>query len=348
MGAAHFLPTFPPAGRPPTFVRLPREWWPAAWGNKFVWGYDESMDDELQRVFDVHCDAGCGLFDTGDSYGTGALEGRSETLLGEFGEARRARSAGGSDPGPIFATKLATYPWRLSRRDFTRACRSSLDRMQTRQIGLAQAHWSAQKYAPWQERAIWDGLGDMAEEGLARAIGVSNYGPRQLCKIHAHLASRGIQLGTCQVQMSLLSWGPLQRDTLAACADLGVQVIAYSPFALGLLSGSYAVPPRGSGDARVPPGFRGFLFRDTLPAIAPLLEEMRRVGEDVGATAAQIALGWCLAKGAVPIPGAKSAAQARANVAALALPLSSEHCRCLEAAAAKCSKQAVQNIFMTS
>lgn len=55
-----------------------------AWGNKFLWNYDESLDDELQSVFNFVVSRGINVFDTADSYGTGQLNGRSEILLGKF------------------------------------------------------------------------------------------------------------------------------------------------------------------------------------------------------------------------------------------------------------------------
>ena len=55
-----------------------------AWGNKFLWGYDETMDQELQEVFNLAVNSGVNFFDTADSYGTGRLNGRSELLLGRF------------------------------------------------------------------------------------------------------------------------------------------------------------------------------------------------------------------------------------------------------------------------
>lgn len=55
-----------------------------AWGNQLLWGYDESMDAELQEVFNLAVTKGINLFDTADSYGTGKLNGRSELLLGKF------------------------------------------------------------------------------------------------------------------------------------------------------------------------------------------------------------------------------------------------------------------------
>ena len=56
-------------------------------------------------------------------------------------------------------------------------------------------------------------------------------------RIHKHLEKRGVPLAAAQVQYSLLSRGPQQEETRAACQDLGVQMIAYSPLALGMLSG---------------------------------------------------------------------------------------------------------------
>jgi aryl-alcohol dehydrogenase-like predicted oxidoreductase len=56
-----------------------------AWGNRFLLDYNPQMDQELQKVFNFLVDQGVTFFDTGDSYGTGVLKGRSEILLGQFG-----------------------------------------------------------------------------------------------------------------------------------------------------------------------------------------------------------------------------------------------------------------------
>jgi len=55
-----------------------------AWGNQLLWGYQESMDDDLQQVFNMAVENGVNLFDTADSYGTGRFNGQSEKLLGKF------------------------------------------------------------------------------------------------------------------------------------------------------------------------------------------------------------------------------------------------------------------------
>jgi pyridoxine 4-dehydrogenase len=91
-----------------------------AWGNKFLWGYDPDMDPELQDIFDYAIAQGVNLFDTADSYGTGALNGRSEELLGKFMRENQKIQ----DGAPVhIATKLAGYPWRVTPMNMTAACR---------------------------------------------------------------------------------------------------------------------------------------------------------------------------------------------------------------------------------
>jgi len=340
-----------------------------AWGNRLLWDYDEGMDTGLQEVFDIYASQSylppkdgeqedgprrvASLFDTGDSYGTGSLNGRSEALLGRFRkEFARGRGVGDGDgDGVVFATKLAAYPWRITRGQMVRACEASMARLQVdgggdEKLELAQLHWSAANYAPLQELALWRGIGDMAEQGLCTSIGVSNYGPRQLAKLQAYLASRGLQVATCQVQFSLLSYDALQRDTLAYCNDNGIRVISYSPLALGLLTGKYA------SKEDLPKGFRGLALGSLVAndGLGPLLREMEAVRADasVGAeTLAQVALAWCLGKGTVPIPGAKDARQARQNLRALQVTLGDHHIQALEQAAQRCSSKMVQNVFQT-
>ena len=62
----------------------------------------------------------------------------------------------------------------------------------------------------------------------------------------------------------------------------------------------------------------------------------------------QVAINWCMAKGTVPIPGAKDLAQAQDNLGAMGWRLSGAEVEELEVAAARCSKGMVQNIFQTA
>ena len=100
--------------------------------------------------------------------------------------------------------------------------------------------------------------------------------------MHAQLARRGVPLASAQVQISLLSWGPQQQELIDTCSELGVTPIAYSPLALGLLTGKY------TGGADVPAGARGRLFRKLLPDIAPLLAELAAVAAARGKSPSQV------------------------------------------------------------
>lgn len=77
-------------------------------------------------------------------------------------------------------------------------------------------------------------------QGLVRAVGVSNYGPQQLVKIHDYLRTKGVPLCSAQVQFSLLSMGKEQLEIKSVCDELGVRLISYSPLGLGMLTGKYS------------------------------------------------------------------------------------------------------------
>ncbi|MBD2256996.1 aldo/keto reductase [Pseudanabaena sp. FACHB-2040] len=308
-----------------------------AWGNRLLWGYDPSMDQELQAVFNRCVSGGVTLFDTGDSYGTGRLNGRSESLLGQFAK----DYAGSNQERLCIATKLAAYPWRLTRGAMVKAGKASAERL-GRPVDLVQMHWSTANYAPWQENALLDGLGDLYEQGLVKGVGLSNFGPKRLRLAHQRLAARGVPIATLQVQYSLLSTYPVTDLRLdKVCDELGIRLIAYSPLGLGLLTGKYAV------GGTLPKGLRGLVFRQLLPGIQPLLEGMNAIATRRDKTPAQIALNWCICKGTIPIPGAKTVQQAEQNLGALGWQLDEGEVAELDRLAARSDKKMVQNIFQS-
>lgn len=308
-----------------------------AWGNRLLWGYDESMDSQLQAVFNLCVSNGVTLFDTGDSYGTGRLNGRSESLLGRF--AREYNGAGKEDI--CIATKLAAYPWRLTRQSMVKACQASAQRL-GRNVDLVQMHWSTANYAPWQEGALLDGLAELYKQGFVKGVGLSNYGPKRLQWVHKRFTERGVPIATLQVQYSLLSTYPVTQLRLKdVCDELGIKLIAYSPLALGILTGKYS--DKGS----FPKGIRGLLFRQLLPGTQPLLSCLREIAQSRNKTMSQVALNWCICKGTIPIPGAKTVEQAKENNGALGWKLDANEIAELDRAAASVDKKMVQNIFQT-
>uniref|UniRef100_A0A453BNG3 NADP-dependent oxidoreductase domain-containing protein n=1 Tax=Aegilops tauschii subsp. strangulata TaxID=200361 RepID=A0A453BNG3_AEGTS len=76
-----------------------------------------------------------------------------------------------------------------------------------------------------------DGLADAYEQGLVKAVGVSNYNEKRLRDAHARLKKRGVPLAVNQVNYSLIYRTPEENGVKAACDELGVTLIAYSPIA---------------------------------------------------------------------------------------------------------------------
>ncbi|MDM7953436.1 MAG: aldo/keto reductase [Cyanobium sp. CZS 25K] len=308
-----------------------------AWGNQFLWGYEPAQDEALAACFRRAVDLGLTVFDTADSYGTGRFAGRSESLLGGFVEAlppaRRQRLT--------VATKLAPFPWRLGRRGFERAFEDSLRRLRGH-LDRVQLHWSTARYAPWQEGALLEGLADLVEQGRVGSLGVSNLGPRRLRRVHQQLARRGVRLASLQVQLSLLAPDALRADGVApVCRELGIELLAYSPLALGLLA-----QPQGNGLA-LPPGPRGLLFRRLGPRIQPLLQTIERIASSHEVPRAAVAINWCRAHGALPLVGLRRVDQAEAAAAAATWCLDEEERRDLDRVAQRCEGRMPANPFQS-
>ena len=282
-----------------------------AWGNTFLWGYDPARDDaQLAATFRRCLERNLLFFDTADSYGTGRFNGRSEALLGRF-----AMEATPTDRQRLcVATKLAPFPWRLGRNGYRRAFAASQARLQG-QMKRVQLHWSTARYAPWQEEPLLDGLADLVLNGQVQSLGLSNMGPQRLRQVHARLAGRGVAVSSLQVQLSLLAPQPIAPGGVAeVCRELGIELIAYSPLALGLLS--------RAGDAPLPSGTRGALFRRLDPQLGPLRQAMGELAAERPGGLAAVALNWCRAHGAMPIPGLRRPAQVEQTAEALSWILS--------------------------
>ncbi|MGD1897263.1 MAG: aldo/keto reductase [Phormidesmis sp.] len=307
-----------------------------AWGNRLLWNYTESMDQDLNAVFDHCVSQGVTLFDTGDSYGTGKLSGQSEKLLGRF----KASYQGPNQDNICLATKLAPYPWRLTRQSMVAAGQASSQRLGG--LDLVQMHWSTANYFPLQEGPLLDGLAQLCKQKIAKGVGLSNYGPKRLRWAYSRLSDRGIKIHTLQVQYSLLSTYPVtQLGLKEVCDELDIQLIAYSPLALGLLTGKY------SQKSALPKGLRKFAFGKILSGVQPLLACLKAVAAEKDKTMAQIAINWCICKGTLPIPGAKTLQQAQQNTAALGWHLSEAEVTELDKASAACTQQTTQNPFQT-
>ena len=266
-----------------------------------TWGSRAVSQAKVRPTFDALLDAGVTLFDTAEIY-TG---GGSERAIG--------RCIHESGRKPLVLSKFFPYPWRLGRRAMTAALHRSLARLSLERVDVYLLHFPL---PPVPLESWADALADAVETGHARAVGVSNCTPEQTSRAHAALAARGVPLACNEVELNLLNRRALESRLLDVCRELDVTVIGYRPLALGVLSGKY------SSDHR-PGGYRGMVYgRSYLAGLQPLLSALQRIARARGKTVSQVALNWVLCKGALPIPGAKSAAQARENAGAMGWRLS--------------------------
>lgn len=274
-----------------------------AWGDRTTWGmggYDSALDERtIAAAWEAAIAAGVTLFDTAEVYG----DGESERIIG-----RRLAADPSVRDRLVIASKFMPSPWKLGVRGAMRsAALASIERLGIDRIDLYQIHGpiSLRGHA-----VLAEALAALRDEGLVDAVGVSNYSVREMRSIHDQLARRGVALAANQIEFSPLRRRPETVGLLAACRQLGVVPLAYSPIGQGRLTGKYS--------ATAPPPGRRTFSAHPMEQVDRIVDVLRRIGDERGdRTPAQVALRWIIDKGAVPIPGAKNAEQAAQNAGAL-------------------------------
>jgi aryl-alcohol dehydrogenase-like predicted oxidoreductase len=274
-----------------------------AWGDRGTWGmggYDTGLTrDSIQEAWDASIAAGVNFFDTAEVYG----RGESERIIGAM-LARNPEQAASA----VVATKFMPSPWKVDVRGaLLRSLRASLGRLRLPSVDLYQIHGPISLRS---HGALADALANAHQAGLVKAVGVSNYSAKETGAMAEALRGRGMRLATNQIEFSLLRRSPETTGLLKACADEGVVPLAYSPIGQGRLTGKYSA-------SNPPPGKRTF-SNHPMELVDVVVAELRSIGEKYGGKLpSQVALNWVIAKGAVPIPGAKSRQQAEENAGAL-------------------------------
>jgi aryl-alcohol dehydrogenase-like predicted oxidoreductase len=290
-----------------------------AWGDRSTWGmggYDASLTEAtIAEAWQTSIDAGVTCFDTAEVYGGG----ESERIIGRLLAADPARRN-----SLVIATKFMPSPWKLNVTSAMRqALEASTGRLGVESVDLYQIHGPISLRSA---SALAEALATVVHAGLAKAVGVSNYSVKEMDAIHGALARRGVALGSNQIEFSLLRRRPETTGLLARCRELGVVPIAYSPIGQGRLTGKYSA-------ANPPPGKRNFSDHP-MELVDRIVATLRRIGDaHDGRTPSQVALRWIIDKGAMPIPGAKNAAQAADNAGALGWALRAEELADLDAVA---------------
>jgi aryl-alcohol dehydrogenase-like predicted oxidoreductase len=283
--------------------------------------YGVADDDESVATVHRALDLGMNHLDTSDMYGAG----HSEEVVG--------RAIAGRRDDVFLATKFLTrYGPNADRTNWMtpesgryqdtspewvpQACEASLRRLGIDVIDLYYMH----RKLPQVE--IEDTVGAMAAlvgQGKVRYLGLSEVSPETLRRAHAvH------PISAVQVEYSLFSREP-EDGLLDTCRDLGVALVAYSPYGRGILTGTVTRDTlREGGDFRSVAAPR--YTEENIDRNLKLVETVRAVADEIGCTPAQVALAWVLAQGedVLPIPGTRRAAYVEENAAACDIRLTAQ------------------------
>jgi myo-inositol catabolism protein IolS len=269
-----------------------------------TWGdQDEAAAIEAMNVAIDH---GITFFDTAPGYG----DGESERLLGRALADRRDEV--------VIATKVS--PSQLKPDDLAASVDKSLADLATDRIDVLQIHWPNWD-VPLADSL--DALQRLVAAGKIRAIGVSNFGPRDLAD-----AAAIAPIAVNQLAYSLLTRA-IEYDIQPLCEQHQVSILPYSPLAQGLLTGKFAsaddVPPgrartrHFSSDREHTRHGQPGCERETFDAI----DSIRRVADRLGLPMGQLALAWCLHQPMVAsvLAGARSPQQVTDNAKAADIQL---------------------------
>ncbi|MDO4888107.1 MAG: aldo/keto reductase [Actinomycetaceae bacterium] len=286
------------------------------------WKYGPVNQTVARETIAVALDEGVTLFDTAASYG----HGNNEKLLGRALGRRRNEVVVATKTGlnslPVFG-----IPTGRDARPETirRAVDDSLKRLGTDWIDLFYLHRVDPKVP------VEDSIGAMAEAveaGKVRYLGVSEASADEIRRAHAvH------RLSALQMEWNLFK-RKVEDEVLGVARELGIGVVAYGPLGQGMLTGQPAATTKlGLLDyRRYMPKWRGEDLRANLSQVAVV----REVADEVGASPAQVALAWLLAKGddVVPIPGTTKPHNLLRNLKAPAVQLSPSQIERLDTVAA--------------
>ena len=268
------------------------------------------VPDDTESIATIHqfLDRRFNFLDTADAYGPF----RNEELVGRAIKGRR--------DSVVLATKFGIQrsenpaERRINGKpDYVRSSiEGSLKRLGVDHIDLYYLHRVD------AETPIEDTVGAMAElvkAGKVRYLGLSEASPdtlRRAMKVHP--------ISVLQSEYSLWSREP-EDGVLAACRELGIGFVAYSPLGRGFLTGQLRKFEDFATDdyRRFSPRFQGENFQKNLD----LVDKVAELAKAKGCTAAQLALAWVLAQGddIVPIPGTKRRSTLDQNLDALKLEL---------------------------
>ncbi|MFN8150177.1 MAG: aldo/keto reductase [Solirubrobacterales bacterium] len=280
-----------------------------AMGMSAFYGGAGSDDEESIRTVHRALDLGVNLIDTAEMYGPFI----NEELVG--------RAIAGRRDEVVLATKFGIYDHDTGERGINShpdniriAVEGSLRRLGT-EIDLLYQHRVDPK-VPIEE--VVGTVSEFVDAGNVRHIGLSEASPETIRRAHATHPITALQ-----TEYSLWTRDP-EEEILPLVRELGIGFVPYSPLGRGFLTGKITSPADlDDGDFRAAnPRFA----QENFDANMRIVDEVRAVADEAGATPAQVALAWLLAQGEdiAPIPGTKRVSRLEENAAADALELTRE------------------------
>lgn len=296
-------------------------------GNVFGWTADEKTSFD---ILDRFVDAGLNAIDTADSYSRwvdGNKGGESETIIGKWMKSRKNRdrvvviTKVGSDMGQGKKDLSAAY--------IARAVEDSLKRLQVDAIDLYLSHW-ADDTVPYDETL--GAYQRLIEQGKIRWCGASNLDAGRLEAALKVASQRKLpRYEVLQPEYNLYDRSSFDGTLRDLCVREEIGVITYFSLAKGFLSGKY----RSEADLGKSP--RGGGIGNYLDARGKrILAALDAVSARHGATQAEVALAWVIARPGVtaPIASATSVEQADSLIRAASLQLKAAEIRDLDQASA--------------
>ncbi len=277
--------------------------------------------DRGESIATIHAalDAGITLLDTGDFYGMGhnemlireALAGRDRDTLQisvKFGALRTPdKKWRGYDSRPAAMWNFVSY---------------SLQRLGVDHIDIYRPA-RLDPDVPIEETI--GAMADMVKAGYIKHVGLSEVGSDTIRRAHAvH------PIADLQIEYSLLSRG-IESDILKTCRELGIGITAYGVLSRGLISGHWSRDRSGKQDFRaMSPRFQG----ENLDANLALVNSLKGIAGEIGASPAQVAIAWVAAQGKdiVPLVGARRRDRLDEALGALDVKLTTEQLARLEKA----------------
>ena len=277
-------------------------------------GPEQDEEPDIARavqVIETAIENGINWLDTSENY----LDTHNEEVIGA--------ALAQVDDEFLVASKVAPRPGVTGggsgfRRDqVLSACRGSLQRLGRDHLDVYFLHWPDETGVPLEE--TWGAMAELAETGLVRAIGLSNYTIEDVERCHAKRPVDAVQVGLN------LCYYHEELPSIARCGELGIAATIFEPLASGILSGKTLEQVRAAwpGRWRETDWYKEELGTKAEQNFA-VVDGIRPIAQALGASVAQVALAWVLHQEGVTaaIAGSRSGGHMHENAraAALALP----------------------------